>query len=141
MRIKRKIYSTLIDNCPAAPPEVGGVLGGNNGIITNCAMDFPANANRNNRYAPDTEKLNSILTEWAGKGITFYGMFHTHFPLGYSLSKEDEEYIRRIMYAMPAYVEYLFFPVVVPGYGMASFKAVRESMAIRIKTDSITIIF
>ena len=140
MKIKREIYNDLIHDCPEAPPEVGGILGGNNGIVNVFVLDLPIDSNKNNCYIPNTEKLNAVLSVWSDEGIDFYGIFHTHFPYGYSLSSDDEKYIDQIMNAMPLHIKTLFFPVVVPGDGMASFKASRTSKAIRVKPDTITLI-
>jgi len=140
MQIKKEIYNKIICKCPEAPPEVGGILGGEKGVISIFALDIPENSNAANRYMPNTENLNSIITAWGNNGIKFFGIFHTHFPYGYSLSTEDEQYIHQIMSAMPAYVKDLFFPVVIPGDGMASFKAIRENKIIRIEPDEIILI-
>ena len=140
MQIKREIYNSLLYDCPQAPPEVGGILGGNENIINIFFLDFSINSNENNCYIPNTKKLNSILSTWLDDGINFYGIFHTHFPYGYDLSNDDVKYIHQIMSTMPAYIKYLFFPVIIPNDGMVAFKVIKTSKAICIEQDTITLI-
>jgi hypothetical protein len=101
VQITRDVYDQLLRDCPDVPPEVGGILGGHGDVVSTFALDAPGNPDANNQYAPDTGRLNSIISGWADRGVDFYGIFHTHFPYGYYLSPEDEVYIRQILSAMP----------------------------------------
>ena len=140
MRIKSEIYRHLVLDIPLPPPEFGGLLGGNGEIITAYALDDTRNTSVHGYYSPNTMKLNTIISDWADKKIEFYGLFHTHFPYGYSLSQEDKQYINSIMNAMPTGIKYLYFPIIVPGDGMAAFKAVRKTKVVCIEPDTITLI-
>jgi len=134
--ITKDIFKKLLYECPVAPPEVGGILGGVDGIIQTYVMDFPEDSSANNRYMPNIKKLNQKIAEWLDKDIEFYGVFHTHYPYGYALSIEDKQYIVRIMEAMPARIIHLYFPILIPSDGMAAFKAVRDKGVIRIEADT-----
>ena len=101
MRIKKDVYYSLVKDCPIPPPECGGILGGDNGIINIFSLNESTNPSGCYSYSPDIDKLNSILASWSTKGIEFYGVFHTHFSQVYSLSIPDKEYIHQIMDAIP----------------------------------------
>ena len=137
MRILESTLHALVNGSPAAPPEVGGLLGGHDGVVDTLVFDPSADPGPGNRYSPHTDRLNRVLIDWHGAGVDFIGIFHTHFPFGYGLSPEDEGYIARILTAMPPSVVELHFPVVIPGHGAACFRAMRVLDAFHIEEDAI----
>lgn len=114
MEILNSIYKKVIENVPDYMPETGGMLGGQDGIITTVVFDGGKDDNlRRCHYMPNVVMLNSCLLEWSKNGTEFYGLFHTHFYGVSSLSKGDAVYIRKILEAMPQSKKELFFPIVV----------------------------
>lgn len=114
MEVLNSIYKIIIENVHDHMPETGGMLGGQDGIITKVVFDGGKDDDfRRCHYTPDVVMLNSCLLEWSKSGIEFYGLFHTHFYGVSSLSKGDAVYIKKILKAMSQSKKELFFPIVV----------------------------
>ena len=140
MDILNSVFKQLVCSLPCPPPERGGILGGQDGVISTYAIDdglqgFDCYA----QYYPNVKKLNEIIRNWEKQHIVFYGIFHSHFPGGNQLSLGDERYIRQIMMAMPTEVNTLFFPLVIQT-SMVGYRADRCGPQIRICCDDIKII-
>jgi len=138
MTIHESTYNQILTNCSSRTVETGGIIGGKDGIITEFIFDKRPGSP--SRYYPDVEKLNAAIDRWQQKGISFYGIVHTHLQNAPELSHGDKEYILTIMEAMPTYISHLYFPIVVPGKGLTSHKAVRVHNKINIISDDIKII-
>ena len=114
MKMVKSVYTKILENAPDHMPETGGMLGGQNGIVTKIVFDDGKEDDfRRCHYTPNVVMLNGCLVEWSKSGIEFYGLFHTHFYGVSSLSKGDEVYIKKILEAMPQSKKELFFPIVV----------------------------
>lgn len=77
-------------------PEMGGILGGNeNRVVTEFHHDSTG-CTTARTYAPDTETLNRVISEWSQRGITFVGFVHSHPPNRNKLSAIDIRYAEKI---------------------------------------------
>jgi len=123
MKIKIEAHNEILNRVPSSPPETGGILGGNKGVITEFIFDIGLTGGDIGHYYPNTDKLNRVLVEWQKFGIEFYGIVHSHFNCDNSLSLDDQLYIRKIMMAMPNTIRMLYFPIVFPRKEILSFKA------------------
>ena len=117
LKISKMMKDKMINELPNKPPEKGGIIGGVNDEITTYWID---NSNDSMQsmcsYTPDVETINKIIDLWNDEGITFFGMFHTHYHGVKTLSQGDMEYMRTIIRAMPKEVKRLLFPIIVfPG--------------------------
>lgn len=141
MKIKKELYNQLI-NCPAVPPELGGILAGDDEMIDTVVMDSGIQNPLQNgiKYITNTEYLNDQLSLLIDEGKRFWGMFHTHANQWDSLSNADMEYIKMIMNSMPSKIEKLFFPVVYPGLCIKAYIAQRENGETTIHNDEIELI-
>lgn len=140
MFISDSIYYKIIFECPAVPPESGGILGGTEGIITQYQFDPSMAVNAYDQYVPSVNKLNHRICGWQNCGIQFYGIYHSHFLGGTNLSNGDIKYINKIMLSMPAGVSTLFFPVVFPQKTMIAYRADRHGNCVHIVRDEIRIL-
>lgn len=114
MDITHSIYAKLMNSIPKRPPEIGGILGGINGIIDQMTIDYGMRAKEKKCcYIPDVNRLNLCIQDWYNKDIEFYGIFHTHFYGIDSLSKGDEKYINNIMMRNKLNTDKLYFPLIV----------------------------
>lgn len=140
MKISHRVLDELLSSIPCAPPETGGILGGKSGTVSTYAIDLGLDTFDNyDHYYPNVKYLNQIINDWAKQGISFYGVFHSHFPGGEQLSLRDKKYISHIMLAMPLEVNELFFPVILPT-GIIGYQASRYGSQVRICCDDIKII-
>jgi proteasome lid subunit RPN8/RPN11 len=114
MNIRQDVYLELLHNCPPAPPETGGILGGQKNVITTIAFDV-IDALDCGTYTPNVTNLNTVIASWSENNIDFMGVFHSHCPSGAALSKRDRKYIEQIMLAMPREMTRLYFPLIIPG--------------------------
>lgn len=138
MKIQASLLEQMIQDIPDTPPETGGILGGRDDVVTVYSLDKGLLTCAPCCYAPDTARLNGIISEWQSRGISFLGIFHTHFYGVESLSKGDKAYIARIMEAMPPCILSLYFPVVVlPSKELVVYKAVRSNGKIDIVADNL----
>lgn len=138
MIIKREAYEQMI-HCPKVPPEVGGIMGGRDGIIDKIVIDEGELPNTGIKYIPNVQLMNQYIQKWYMEKINFFGMFHTHLPQWEILSHADKKYIKKIMNYMPSEIECLYFPLVFPDYMIKSFKAVRRNGKTYVVNDNIKI--
>ena len=97
MKIQQEIFKQILENSPTPPPEVGGIIGGKDNIITCYFADKGSKDNCYDSYYPDVAVLNKQISIWKKNGIDFYGIFHTHFEGDSVLSCSDRRYIIKIM--------------------------------------------
>lgn len=141
MKIEWKTYNEIISQSNEKPPEMGGVLGKQNGVICRFQLDYGNGSECRCSYSPQVSVLNDTIENWQKEGIEFAGMFHTHFFGVSSLSKGDVEYISKIMKTMPSQISELVFPIIVmPNKEMVSYKAEISNGEIIISKDKIQII-
>lgn len=139
MKIKSCVLKDILDSIPNHPPEIGGILGGKDGIITQCYIDCKSSS-LGCYYSPDIISLDKIIFDWQKDNISFMGIFHTHFGGAKTLSDGDKIYISKIMQAMPERLNKLYFPVVVmPEKTMIPYLANRCEKSVEIITEQIVI--
>ncbi len=135
MEITKASFDLINKMISGEPPETGGIVGSKDDhCITDVVLDKPnCSPERYCRYEPDVDYLNECIADWTDKGIYFKGIFHTHFAGVISLSDADTRYINKIMRAMPAQIEYLYFPVFVfPQRELICYKAEKTGTKINI---------
>lgn len=113
MIILESVLQKIFTECPAVPPETGGLLGGQGEIITYAVFDKNIPVTTRAEYMPNIAFLNQILTEWAKNGISFLGMFHSHPCLEKELSEPDKSCISKIIQSVPEN-QMLWFPIINP---------------------------
>lgn len=121
MKITRSVYNEIINGCPCSPIEAGGILGAEQGVIKYVVFD--SMGGEYGKYVPNTDNLNCTISDWQCKQIDFAGIFHSHYPVGELLSEPDIEYIKTIMTALKNACSELYFPIVIPGEKIVSYKA------------------
>lgn len=103
----------ILDSQNTSPPETGGILGGEDGIITAEYFDRGIQNERMCSYIPNIKRLNKVIKQWQMENINFMGIYHTHFWSVETLSEADKRYISRILENMPPELKKLYFPIVV----------------------------
>lgn len=131
-----QVYIALL-NLGSAPPEIGGVLGGEDMVISKIAIEKPCGGYE---YIPNVDYLNKVIKGWNERGVSFYGMFHTHPTNATTLSKYDIEYIRSIMFAMPTSVYSLAFPLVIPQEAVILYVARKKDGEVIIEKEKVAIV-
>lgn len=121
MRIKKEVFDSIVFGCLESPVEQGGIIGTVNNVVTEYAED--KNGGKYGIYSPDTKFINETIGNWYDKGITFCGLYHSHFPFGNSLSSADINYIEQIMFAVRGMYDFLYFPIVIPHKRLIVYKA------------------
>lgn len=139
MMILSEIYEKMVQSC-SVPPETGGIIGEKNGIVCSCFFDNCLPQNSRAVYIPNVGLLNKVINEWSKSNIQFCGIFHSHPVNQPNLSADDLKYINIIFDRMPGFVNYLFFPIVIPKVKLIVFKAMRQKNKLNIYKDKITII-
>lgn len=142
MRIAKQIIETMNAYIGERPPETGGILGSHdNQLIDAVVMDLPDLTNtRPCSYFPNVDFLNQNIKLWQDNGISFAGIFHTHFAGVKTLSCGDREYINAIICAMPQQINRLYFPIfVLPDRELVCYKAIRSNKIIDIQTENLVI--
>ncbi len=143
MNISRAAFDKLNTLISGEPPETGGILGSKkNNTITDIILDRTQKSfGISCYYEPDVDFLNKCIDEWAGNGILFKGVFHTHFAGVKTLSSADKKYISSIMKNMPEEIVYLYFPVfVLPNRELVCYKAERADSEVSIYLEDVIII-
>ena len=140
MEIRNTIYNQILNYCPNVPPEVGGILGASNNEIDAVFFDCGLHRNKMAMYTPNIDRLNKAIIQWQKDGIRFLGLFHSHPKGQETLSLDDIEYIRSIMFSMPEKVRELYFPIVIPSSHIISFKAINQNHNLLIVSDTIDLV-
>lgn len=125
MKIRKAVYEKLIFESPVAPPETGGIIGGDNGIIDCFKYVSGQNSESIAFYSPDVDEMNRLISEWNKKSIEFYGVFHSHPFCCPMLTNEDKIYASEIMKAMPSDISFLYFPIIIPKEKIVFYKAIK----------------
>lgn len=141
MRILKSIYDEILTNTPVLPPETGGIIGGRDGIVTSVYFDKGELSNSApSVYSPNIMLINKVIYNWSESGISFYGIFHSHYSRDRKLSSGDKKYIMEIMRAMPVTVGQLYFPIVLPKQTILGYQASRTDSTVHIACDMIEIL-
>lgn len=138
MKVKKDIYKKILD-CPAVPPETGGIIGKRMGVVCEYFFDQGDLELSSAVYRPDIRKLNDCIENWRKSDIVFCGIVHSHLSGQETLSLDDWGYINIIMEAMPEFIRYLYFPIVIPGMKIISYKVTRGNGSISLQSNTIKI--
>lgn len=138
MKINQSILTDLLERTPIPPPETGGILGGQAGVITRYYADMGV-SHMPAHYMPHADILNRVIERWKAERIDFYGIFHSHYKRDRVLSKEDIQYIEKIMWGVPQTIETLYFPIVLPQQEIIVYRADKADEGIRIVCEEIEI--
>lgn len=136
MRITDDVMKKILSSFPDAPPEHGGILGGQNGVVSVFHYDRAGSPDQA-AYEPDTEVLNSVIEQWNHSGISFYGIVHSHMENQPTLSEGDLQYIRLVMQSMDI-GEKLYFPIVLPGR-IIPFAALKTADCVNLKQEDLDV--
>ena len=71
------VMGEILKKLPCEPPEIGGILGGKNGVVTCHVLDYGKTGGSPCSYTPNIAYLNRKIEEWFKDGIEFMGIFHT----------------------------------------------------------------
>lgn len=143
MDIYIDVYKRIVNSVPDIPPEIGGILGKSNNIVSHVKFDkgLTYAGKRQCAYIPNTELLNRYIDEWERKHIDFCGIFHTHFFGVDTLSNGDKKYIKKIMNALPMGIFSLYFPIVVlPEHTIKVYVAYKTNQSIKILGEEIKVV-
>ena len=140
MIITQSVIDIINRSVSDVPPETGGILGSSDGKqIDHVVMDMPGtNHLKMCAYYPNVAFLNQTIAQWQDNGVSFMGLFHTHFFGVRTLSIGDRKYIREIMNAMPESVDKLYFPLfVLPEREMVCYKALRTNRSAEVSEEAV----
>lgn len=140
MKIREEIYNKILKCCPAVPPEIGGIMGQQNEVISFVEFDNGTMERDFAVYIPNVAKLNSDIEKWNSLGISFVGMFHSHPNGQETLSTYDIEYIESIYENMPENITELYFPIIIPRSHMVVYKAILKKQKVYLEKDKIEIV-
>lgn len=71
MKMTNEIFIDILSSFPFAPPECGGIIGGQDGVINRFCFDNKGSEEQA-VYEPNADYLNRIIEEWSQSGISFY---------------------------------------------------------------------
>lgn len=138
MKMTNEIFIGILSSFPSAPPECGGIIGGQDGVVCKFCFDNMG-SDEHAVYEPNVDYLNRTIEEWRRSGISFYGIIHSHMKSETDLSKGDIEYIQLIMEDFDV-GEKIYFPIVMPGY-IIPFAATKTENSITIQKENLDILF
>ena len=65
------VMGEILKKLPCEPPEIGGILGGKNGVVTCHVLDYGKTGGSPCSYTPNIAYLNRKIEEWFKDGIEF----------------------------------------------------------------------
>lgn len=131
MKILKVTYAQIMNSYDTVPPECGGIIGGENGIISTYYHDKSCGITDRAIYEPNIEQLNQVIHDWKESGITFYGMLHSHPEHETTLSDNDISYIKSWLSSLQNDTK-LYFPIVLPGHTIIPYSAHKNNGQITI---------
>lgn len=140
MKIKKIVYDKILKSMPIPPPENGGILGQQKGIITEFYRDDNDSSEFIDRYVPNTLKLNKVISKWCENDIYFCGIYHSHYDGDMQLSGGDKKYIETILYQIKTYTDSLYFPLVFPMNDIICYNASLTDQGLVISKEKIILI-
>ena len=141
MKIISNCYEKIFDNYPNPPPEQGGILGMKSNVVCEYYHDSFSVERDKAIYEPNVVELNKVIEQWNSQKISFAGIIHSHLAGQNTLSSGDKEYIRKVLFVMPASIKELYFPIVIPEKKtIISYVAMRNKKDVIIQQDEIHII-
>lgn len=139
MKITEEVLDKILLSYPSTVPEMGGILGGQNKIITEYFHDDKTNKNLERAiYMPNVLYLDSVIKKWSDSNIELYGLIHSHPANEDTLSKDDVCYIKEIMKEMKNGMK-LYFPLVMPNQRIVPFVVIKSVGGLRIVEEEIEI--
>lgn len=124
MKILSKVYNDILQNTPNLPTETGGLIGMENGIVSEYYKDIGISTEKIDQYIPNVNDLNRIIEKWNKENILFCRIYHSHYLGDMRLSKGDMQYIKSILKALQSITDRLYFPLVFPKKEILVFQAV-----------------
>lgn len=120
MIITNNVYYRIRSTIGKAQPESYGILGKRGGIV--CRYIYCGQCGES-LCIVDVNAINRAINEWAGAGIQFTGMVHSHPNRDGALSASDKRYIFELVRHNSGISENyeLYFPVVLPENGREKF--------------------
>lgn len=141
MKIRKNTYLKILNSYSTlVPPEEGGILGSKDGVICEYEHDCLEQTSNVAVYEPNTEFLNSIISEWEKEDIVFAGMVHSHMSNEAQLSDSDKKYAQEILYVMPKEIQKLYFPIVLQGKEMIVYSLCKNSKVLKMNKENIEIV-
>lgn len=126
------VWRELWRTVGSRPAETGGILLGPRGksVITEYYFDAQSNCSAAT-YSPDHGTINGLFAErWTPRGLELKGAVHSHPSHCPRLSREDLEYVARILGVNPR-LDRFFAPVILAGrFWMRPFLVHREGLRV-----------
>lgn len=138
MKISNETFLNILSSVPSAPPECGGIIGDQSGVISELCIDNTG-SKEYVVYEPNVDYLNRTIEEWRRSGISFYGIIHSHMKNEPDLSKGDIEYIQLVLADLDVGAK-LYFPIVLPGH-IIPFVATKTDNSINIQKEELDVLF
>ncbi|MGN1124048.1 MAG: Mov34/MPN/PAD-1 family protein [Eubacterium sp.] len=138
MKLQHNVYYNLIYNCKSTDFETGGILGGNNNIISEYLFDDNEFITDRYAYIPNRKFLNFHIEKWNYMGIELMGMFHTHISGGTYPSNADLVYFERLIHAAG---KPLVFIIINPNITMSIYKAKLIHNQFSIQLEKVELIY
>lgn len=110
MLLTKTVNSQIHETLGKLKPELGGILGSKNGVITTFYFDENSQFS-NNSYYPCVATLNHQISEWSKSGILFCGVIHSHPRGDTKLSHDDILFARKIIECNISRIDKVYFPI------------------------------
>ena len=101
------MFEYFSDTCD----EQGGIIGTSKNLY--CISHFFPDHNSSSSsstYSPNSKHINAQIKIWSNNGICFLGFIHSHIGGCNILSKEDKQYIFRLLVSFP-HLQFMWFPI------------------------------
>jgi len=110
LQITTDAYQNIVKKIGSGIPEKGGILMGNDGIITNFIFDENAHTT-GSTYSLNVAYLNPIIKELKQQGKQLLGIIHSHPYGSFELSHPDKEYFMSQFKNFPD-LDFMYTPIV-----------------------------
>lgn len=137
IEVERKVFEQIIGYSSGLNYETGGFIGICNHRIH--TYFFDDGTRQKGTYCPNRDIFYELIEKWGQKGMTAFGIFHTHLNGNPSLSGEDIGYINSI-FESNTDLEEMFFPVIIPEKEICVYLANRKNEEVLINLVALKII-
>lgn len=97
VKMKLCVYKKIMETLGVYPPERGGVLAIQNGIITDYYFDNEAEINSSIYIYKPSKQIGTVVDQWKAEGKGFGGLIHSHPGAGIQLSSWDIRFAKQLI--------------------------------------------
>ena len=139
LEMEKGLLDEIIQSSLGVGYETGGFIGIRHNRICEWVFDEGVKTAQKGIYCPNRDKFYFVIETWKKKGMTDFGIVHTHLNGNSKLSQGDIQYINSV-FDSNRDLGNMFFPIVIPDKNICVYRSYRKDGKILIHLVPLKII-